>query len=109
MRGDSLPLSASGPDLVGLIRTAWAEVLGRADFSDDDYFFSVGGSSVGAIRVTGNLTVALDHRIPVRTLFENQTVNTLAAAVGAALAPPESPGSASMQPGIRDGQPEQNS
>ncbi|WP_238016068.1 acyl carrier protein [Dactylosporangium sp. AC04546] len=64
-----------------LIRDAWISVLGHAEFTDDDYFFAIGGTSLDAIRLMRSIGQATGRRLPVRTVFEHQTVALLDAAV----------------------------
>lgn len=73
------------PDLTALVRRTWAGVLGHDRFTDDDHWFSVGGNSLGATRIVAALGRELGTRLPVRLLFDHQTVATLAAAVSARL------------------------
>jgi|GEM_PF-6801778 len=55
----------------------WRELLGHADFSHDDDFFSAGGDSFLAIRAVQ----MLDAGIAVADLFGNPTVRSLAACI----------------------------
>ena len=71
------------PDLTALVRRTWARVLGHDRFTDDDHYFSVGGNSLGATRIMAALGRELGTRLPVRMLFDHQTVTTLAAALDA--------------------------
>ena len=73
------------PDLTALVRRTWARVLGHDRFTDDDFYFSVGGNSLGATRVMAALGREVGTRLPVRMLFDHQTVTTLVAAVAARL------------------------
>ncbi|HEY3464438.1 MAG TPA: acyl carrier protein [Amycolatopsis sp.] len=73
------------PDLTTLVRETWARVLGHDRFTDDDHWFSVGGNSLGATRIMAALGRAVGTRLPVRMLFDHQTVATLVAAVSARL------------------------
>ena len=73
------------PDLTDLVRRTWARVLGHDRFTDDDYYFSVGGNSLGATRIMAALGRELGTRLPVRMLFDHQTVTALVDAVSARL------------------------
>ena len=79
-------MTSSQPDFAVLVRETWARVLGHDRFTDDDYYFSVGGNSLSATRIMAALGREVGTRLPVRLLFDHQTVNELAAAVSARLA-----------------------
>ncbi|MFJ2060667.1 phosphopantetheine-binding protein [Streptomyces sp. NPDC087908] len=69
-----------------LIRRAWAEVLSHNEFGDEDYFFSVGGTSLAAIRLMRLVGLEVGHKLPIRLLFNHQTVALLDEAVRRTLA-----------------------
>ncbi|GAB3145963.1 acyl carrier protein [Amycolatopsis sp. NPDC004378] len=73
------------PDLEALVRRTWARVLGHDRFTDEDFYFSVGGNSLGATRIMAALGRELGTRLPVRMVFDHQTVTALAAAVATRL------------------------
>jgi len=70
-------------ELPRLVRHAWVQALGHENFTDDDYFFGVGGNSLLAIRVMATLSEELGVRLPLRLLFDHQTVTDLATALAA--------------------------
>ncbi|MER5206211.1 acyl carrier protein [Streptomyces sp. NPDC002825] len=78
------PPDADRTELREVVRQAWEKGLGRADFSDDDYFFSIGANSLDALRVASALKAATGRKVPVRMLYAHQTVNQLADALAAA-------------------------
>ncbi|ORB13007.1 non-ribosomal peptide synthetase, partial [Mycolicibacterium moriokaense] len=100
---DALPLTVNGkldkralplPEYHGVYRPPstpaeeiiagiYAEVLGVDRVGVDDSFFDLGGDSLSAMRVMASVNIALDARLPVRTLFEAPTVAQLAPRVGA--------------------------
>ena len=59
------------------------EVLGRTDFGVLDNFFDLGGHSLMAARIMLRLRAETDCDLPLRVLFERQTVSALAEAIDA--------------------------
>ncbi|NIF75631.1 AMP-binding protein, partial [Burkholderia sp. Ap-962] len=59
----------------------WHELLGDTRFGIDDNFFSLGGSSLLAIRINSRVEAAFAVRLPVAALFDCPTVRALAALV----------------------------
>ncbi|WP_449220640.1 amino acid adenylation domain-containing protein [Tistrella mobilis] len=66
-----------------LIADIWAGVLDRPAIARTDDFFALGGHSLKAVRMLARLNEALPVEVPLRTVFENPTVATLAAALDA--------------------------
>ncbi|MFI0720738.1 condensation domain-containing protein [Streptomyces sp. NPDC021224] len=91
----ALPAPAPGPapgtfrpprtDAERLVAEVFAELLtaGRVGALDD--FFALGGHSLLAVRAIGRLRAAVGLDLPVRLLFEQPTVESLARAVEAEL------------------------
>ncbi|WP_188576731.1 non-ribosomal peptide synthetase [Tistrella bauzanensis] len=66
-----------------LIAGIWSDILGRPAIGIDDDFFALGGHSLKAVRMVGRLNEALPVDVPLRTVFENPTIATLAPALEA--------------------------
>ncbi len=61
-----------------IVARIWCEVLGLERIGVNDNFFELGGHSLLAARVTARLREAFRREVPVRRLFELQTVAELA-------------------------------
>lgn len=60
----------------------WAEVLDRPDvYADQDFFSDLGGHSLVAIRVIARIRELFGVNAPLRLIFENPTVQSLADAL----------------------------
>jgi amino acid adenylation domain-containing protein len=66
----------------------WSEVLGVTQVSMTDNFFEIGGHSLLATQVVSRVREAFETELPLTKLFENPTVETLAAALAEHLAGP---------------------
>ncbi|MFI6997607.1 amino acid adenylation domain-containing protein [Nocardia sp. NPDC050175] len=64
-----------------IVAEVFGEVLGLDRVGADDDFFALGGNSLIATRLVARLGAAVDAKVPVRTLFETPTVQSLAAAI----------------------------
>ncbi len=61
-----------------VIINVWGEVLGRDDIGIRDDFFQIGGGSLNAVAVCAKLSSLFQSEIPVRTIFDHPTVETMA-------------------------------
>ncbi|MGA6186334.1 non-ribosomal peptide synthase/polyketide synthase [Nocardia iowensis] len=64
-----------------IVAEVFGEVLGLNRVGADDDFFALGGNSLIATQLVARLGAAVDAKVPVRTLFETPTVQSLAAAI----------------------------
>jgi amino acid adenylation domain-containing protein len=70
------------------IADVWREVLGVAEVGRHDSFFHLGGHSLKATQVVSRVSAAFGTQVPLRLLFDHQTLAAFAAAVdGLAAAP----------------------
>jgi non-ribosomal peptide synthetase component F/acyl carrier protein len=78
---DSVPYAAPRTELEQGIALIWTESLGVERVGIHDDFFSLGGHSLLATHVIARLNIAFGIEIPLRTLFEQSTIEGLARAV----------------------------
>lgn len=71
-------IPAPGTETSAAVRAVWEEVLGRRDFGLDDDFFSLGGHSLAAARVSSRIRSGLGREIPMSALFIHRTIDALA-------------------------------
>ena len=62
-----------------LVKRIWESVLGLSNVGTRDNFFDIGGHSLRAVQVQGELRRALGRNIPITDLFRFSTVETFAA------------------------------
>jgi amino acid adenylation domain-containing protein len=87
-----LPRAATGAPLVppqgdterGIARI-WSDVLERSTIGRDESFFTIGGHSLLAARVTARLRSEMGVDLPLRAMFEAPTVAALAQRIDEAL------------------------
>jgi acyl carrier protein len=66
-----------------MVAGAFRAVLDRTDVGVSDNFFDLGGHSLMAARIMLQLRAASGRDLPLRVLFERQTVSDLAEAIDA--------------------------
>ncbi|RSZ60393.1 amino acid adenylation domain-containing protein [Massilia atriviolacea] len=77
--GDTEPPQGSDEvDLAGI----WSEVLGLGRIGRRDNFFALGGHSLLAAMMISRVRAAMDVDLPLRRVFESQTLQELAACIG---------------------------
>ncbi|CAM5329619.1 SDR family NAD(P)-dependent oxidoreductase [Streptomyces abikoensis] len=84
------PRRASTPpadDLERRIAALWSDALNRPDVGRDDSFFDLGGNSVRATRLLALVDEAFAVRVPAQQLYENPTVQAMAAVVAGRTSP----------------------
>ncbi|MFC8090609.1 acyl carrier protein [Streptomyces sp. NPDC057301] len=75
-------MPATQDEMQAAVREIWEQVLGHADFGDDDAFLSVhGANSLTAVQMMVALSSRLGTRLPVRLIMRHRTVHDLAAAI----------------------------
>jgi len=72
---------AAGTELESVLAAVWSQVLGVAEVGPDDDFFELGGNSLVAVQLIGQVRKAVNVRLPMRSLFEASTVAAMAALV----------------------------
>jgi amino acid adenylation domain-containing protein/non-ribosomal peptide synthase protein (TIGR01720 family) len=77
--------SRSSTQVEELIAGVWAGVLGVEQVGVEDNFFELGGHSLKGTQVISGIYEVLGVRLPLRTLFENPTLDALAKRVESAL------------------------
>jgi aspartate racemase len=77
----------------------WEQVLGVAGVGLDENFFDLGGNSLTAVRMFGQLRKALGRELPLATLFDAPTIEQLAAVVQAGGWRPPTRSLVAIQPG----------
>ncbi|MFI7602456.1 acyl carrier protein [Actinoplanes sp. NPDC049681] len=71
----------SDTDLAAAIRREWSTALRQEGVTDDENFFAAGGNSLLAIAMVGRLSAVLGVRLPLRLVFDHQSVAELTPAV----------------------------
>ncbi|WP_175918213.1 non-ribosomal peptide synthetase [Burkholderia contaminans] len=61
----------------------WRRIFKRDDIAVSDNYFDLGGHSIIAIQLMAHVEKAFDRRLPISCLFENPTIEKLAAALAA--------------------------
>jgi amino acid adenylation domain-containing protein len=87
--GPDRGLLLSDPTERALLRI-WSRALGTRSIGPDDDFFALGGHSVLAIRLLGDIETEFGVALRASTLFQAPTVRTLAALLRSPAAPDES-------------------
>jgi|GEM_PF-1201831 len=81
-----LQLTSAGRNLVKqpankteeLILEAFRKTLGNIEISTDDSFFVIGGDSIKALKLAGEINKSLHTGITIAAIYENDTVSSLA-------------------------------
>ena len=65
------------------IAAIWREILGQERISVHHNFFDLGGHSLAAVQVINRLRREFDLELPLRVIFEAQTISELATRIAA--------------------------
>jgi len=85
-RDPAASFGAGVPSLIyDLVANSWRESLGVGAPRPDDHFFQLGGTSLVAIRVVGDLNRLFGVDLPVRAIFETPTLSEYVYRIAAAL------------------------
>ncbi|MFG1809495.1 AMP-binding protein, partial [Streptomyces sp. NPDC049040] len=89
MVGEPLPVRGGGDepatDTERLLAGIWSDVLGTGPIGRDDYFFTIGGNSMTALRLVALISKTVGTRVGIAALYRNPTVAELAVWVDAEL------------------------
>ena len=70
------------PGLESVVAQVWRETLQLDYVAANETFFNLGGNSLLGIRLLANLEKVVGRRLPVSVLFQGQTVQAMATALG---------------------------
>ena len=68
-------------EMESALAAIWEEVLGRGRVGVTDHFFEIGGNSLNATKVVFRIARGMGLDVPLKSLFEHPTVETLAIAI----------------------------
>lgn len=77
----------SSGDTGELLRAMWRDILGGTDFSDDDNFFEIGGSSLSAVELMTRIRDEFRVELSIAVLLDAATLGALIETVKACLLP----------------------
>lgn len=89
------PFVAPRDELEGRLANIWAKLLGLESVGACDNFFELGGDSMLAVRLMAEVETACGRKLPLAWLFQDATIERLAAVLRA---PDEAPASATLVP-----------
>jgi acyl transferase domain-containing protein len=69
------------PDPPAVLATAWAELLGHDDLTDDSDFFQLGGDSLLITRLARRVNTELGIKVPIRDMLASRTLGRQAVLV----------------------------
>jgi acyl transferase domain-containing protein/acyl carrier protein len=91
-------VEAPRTELEAQLATVWSEVLGVPAVARDDDFFELGGNSLVAVQLIGQVRKTVGVKLPMRSLFEAATVAGMAELVEKLRAAPDRTGAGTAPP-----------
>ncbi|HEY0183368.1 MAG TPA: condensation domain-containing protein, partial [Rhodopila sp.] len=76
--GSGRERTAPRTPLEARLHAIWSDVLSHTDFGVTDNFFEIGGDSLRAMRMVSRVRQIAEWELPLRTVFELPTLETLA-------------------------------
>jgi hypothetical protein len=74
--------TAADASIEGDLHKIWSDLLQRDDFTVNDNFFEIGGHSILAVRMQGQISRLMSMKVPISIIFQNPTISGIAARFG---------------------------
>ena len=79
------PYVAPSTDTEDALAGIWSEILNVEKIGVDDNFFELGGHSLTATQALSRVQESFDVEVPLREIFENPTIKTIAQLIDEAI------------------------